>query len=294
MMEFNEFKDALKEALYEKLDLERIEEKVINKNGEDRDAFILYLNNDSNISPTLYVSDIYKDSDHYDSVEDIAESLSEEFNGKLNNFYFDTELVSNYELARNNLRIKIINAERNKALLEEVPHKMVCDLAVICTLFVSSKEIGKGSIKINDKILNNWGITEEQLFKDALENSSAVNPYSLKTMASVIESMTGQTFDSPVPSPYILSSTDKCFGASCIYYPSVLKLVSEKLGEDHFYILPSSVHEVIIITEHECEQDIEVLRAMVKEVNSTVLKSDDFLSDNVYRYDAKKDLLSIA
>ena len=58
--------------------------------------------------------------------------------------------------------------ERNAEMLEKIPHKEIEDMAVVCRLVVGNDETtGLGTILINNDMLQNFGITEEQLFADA-------------------------------------------------------------------------------------------------------------------------------
>ena len=58
-------------------------------------------------------------------------------------------------------------------------------------------------------------------------------------------------------------------------------------------VIPSSVHETIVLPYEESNMDSAFLFAMVKEVNTTVISSADVLSDNVYYYDMKADKMGI-
>ena len=88
---------------------------------------------------------------------------------------------------------------------------------------------------------------------------------------------------------YVLSNSSKVFGAASILYPDVLKNFAEKLDRD-LYILPSSVHEVILLPKRS-ETEWETLQEMVKEVNATQLEEVEILSDSVYSYTKKDDCL---
>lgn len=56
------------------------------------------------------------------------------------------------------------------------------------------------------------------------------------------------------------------------------------VGKQNFYILPSSFHEFILVVD--CgEYEMEVLSAMVKEVNEGQLTADEILSDHAYYFD---------
>ena len=90
---------------------------------------------------------------------------------------------------------------------------------------------------------------------------------------------------------YVLSNRDRVFGAAGILYDRILSSAGARLEED-FYVLPSSVHEVILVPGHVAGSEKE-LHAMVHEVNHTQVEPEEVLSENVYHYDRKKHCLSI-
>ena len=55
-----------------------------------------------------------------------------------------------------------------------------------------------------------------------------------------------------------------------------------QIGEE-FYVLPSSIHEVILLPVSYSGNPAE-LEALVKEVNETCVTPEDYLSGHVYRY----------
>lgn len=61
---------------------------------------------------------------------------------------------------------------------------------------------------------------------------------------------------------------------------------SERVGGQSFFILPSSIHELLIIPDNG-NFDLKSLEHMVKEVNATTVDPADQLTDNVYHYDAQ-------
>lgn len=81
-------------------------------------------------------------------------------------------------------------------------------------------------------------------------------------------------------------SSDYC-GASVILYDGFLKFIAERLGKN-FYILPSSIHECIVVPK-ESKIEKEMLLDMVVEVNCFEVSRQDKLTDGVYYYDAKAD-----
>lgn len=68
--------------------------------------------------------------------------------------------------------------------------------------------------------------------------------------------------------------------------------VNSVLGTNKVYVLPSSVHECLILDATYGEP--KKLQEIVQEVNESVLAEGDYLSDNVYVYDCVSEQLTIA
>ena len=91
---------------------------------------------------------------------------------------------------------------------------------------------------------------------------------------------------------YILSNAETDNGAAALCYKGVLDDFARKIGDD-LVILPSSVHETILLPMHK-NDDIGRLRDMVYDINRTVLDRSEFLSDNVYIFNRESKQLAIA
>jgi hypothetical protein len=73
----------------------------------------------------------------------------------------------------------------------------------------------------------------------------------------------------------------------------MLRETAEKFGKD-LMILPSSIHEVLLIPAKDDEMNADELRQMVREVNDTQLALNEILSYHVYRYSQETEEISIA
>lgn len=63
---------------------------------------------------------------------------------------------------------------------------------------------------------------------------------------------------------------------------------------DNLIILPSSLHELIVLPENQYTGDCEACAEMVKNVNTSVVLPEDYLSDHVYTYNRDTQELEIA
>ena len=121
-------------------------------------------------------------------------------------------------------------------------------------------------------------------------------PPVIKTIADALRGFMGESFeDMPdaddMVKMYVLTNKDSNYGASQILLHENLDEIAERLGESRMYVIPSSVHEVIVIpVTEEC---IDIAN-MIREVNDTVVSREDILSYNLYLYDADDKMIRIA
>jgi hypothetical protein len=89
---------------------------------------------------------------------------------------------------------------------------------------------------------------------------------------------------------YVLSNIKGINGASCLLYPNLVKNFADNYQSD-FYILPSSIHEIILVKDDK-RLGKDVLHNMVIDVNQTQVPEEEFLSDHVYYYSREKNIIS--
>ena len=87
---------------------------------------------------------------------------------------------------------------------------------------------------------------------------------------------------------YILTNSMKLYGPGCIQYQGMLEQDAERIGSG-FYVLPGSVHEVIIVPSDKCRlETARELKNIVKSINGTQLPEYDMISDSVYYYNREE------
>ncbi len=254
-----------------------------------------------NIDASRFFSDYESGKADYDEILDNVTDVT--IRGFNEAPAFDITSLSDYDVMKEHLSMQVVATERNAEMLANIPHKEIEDMSVVCRFIVTSEKEGIGSILITNEVMRNMGITEEQLFSDANKYAPDLRPGEIRGMADVLaeimgineselESFFGVPSDNAEVPMYIATTRDKTNGAGIIAYPGFMEMASEKLGGD-FFLLPSSVHEVILIPD-KGEKDYHGLEDMVKEVNETQVPPADRLSDNVYHYDSKEKVFELA
>lgn len=180
---------------------------------------------------------------------------------------------------------QVVNKMSNAEMLMGVPYKTVLDMALVFRVMLQESEYGTASFLVSHALCDYYSISFEELYSAAVVNM-ACEGFMTHTIESVLAEMgtlPGQTFASECPM-LIITNRRRLYGAAVMAYPAYFKRLSEKTGSD-LYILPSSIHEVIVVPDTGA--DPGELRKMVMEVNASGLDKEEFLSDNVYRYSRK-------
>lgn len=201
-----------------------------------------------------------------------------------------------YEQAKEMLFPELIPQKGNEALLSAHPHDKVEDLAVLYRLDLHSGDGTMMSARVNQAMLDVFGVSAEQMRQDALENAPKTHPAIIRSLQEVLGEMTGITpapvADEGIPMLYVASTGTMNRGAGVLAYPGFLQEVSEKIG-GNFFILPSSIHELLFLKD---TGDIspQELADIVKSVNASEVSPQDQLSDHVYHYDGKDRVFELA
>lgn len=204
---------------------------------------------------------------------------------------------ADFQAVKKRIIYRLINYKMNKELLENCPYILLYDLAVTFRCVIYTKHDGLATARIDNRMMESWGITVQELFRLADSNTQRVLPPELISMDELLEE-TGVTSSLEADAElemYIATNRYKLNGASVILYKDYLKRFSEQCGRD-FYVLPSSIHEMIFVPvrSDDYEEEKKVLGNIVREANQTVVERQDILSDHVYIYRRKENRLEIA
>ncbi|MBP5197813.1 MAG: hypothetical protein J6033_02055 [Lachnospiraceae bacterium] len=262
----------------------------------------------SNLSPTIYVEKLLEEYENGTSLDDLAKMLISIYENDTFSLNVDMEFFKDFASVKDSICYKLISVEKNEELLKTIPYSEVLDLAKVYYYVYNDMRLGKGYILIHNVHLKNWGITPEELDKAATENTPVLNEWKCESLDNVIiklfkdkgfsmEEIEMQLKEKPEGTKmFVLTNTEDFLGASTILYPGVLSRISEEYMEGDFYILPCSIHEVILLRTGNSfdESEREYMRNLVADVNSTSLELCDILSDSIYFYDSKEEKLTVA
>lgn len=289
---------------------------VMKINGVEKHG-IMILEKGKGISPNIYLDEFYEQlHDSENAVERTAEEVMKIYETNKNPLFNMTDVFSK-ENVKNNIYCVLINAEKNQKLLEEVPHRLVEDLAITYRLGVNLNGMyDNANILIRNEHLDLIGITAQELDEMARENTRMIHPPKLFSMLDIMKDsykeilkkdsqgvdeeeidiladnfIRENILDHEAPM-YVLTNQNKYYGAYYMIDEKELAKIAEQLGAD-LYILPSSVHECIIIPNADMRREEENLLNMVKEVNASMVSEEEILADSVYYFDRQLGGLSV-
>lgn len=201
--------------------------------------------------------------------------------------FIPMEKLTNYEAMKEFLTVRLIGHDENRAMLQTVPHKQIEDMAAVYYFDFGETPHGMASMKITNRMLDVYGITADQLHKDAVEQTAINHPASIRNLNELMAEKTGFYIPPDSAIMHIATNDTGYHGAGVITYPGFLEEAAKQL-EGSFYVLPSSLHEVLLIADAQEMLTPTELKVMVTTINAVEVDPADRLTDNAYHYDAEE------
>ncbi len=294
-MEYQEFLYAVERGLNEKFKegTKAVLYSTVKNNGRERKG-VMIEQEGSNIGPTIYMEGFYERyKEHFDVSKSITEVMKFYESVKCTDVVKECKF-DDYESLKEKVVFKIVHYEKNRKMLKGIPHIRFLDLAIIFYILLEAGENGMATVLIKNEHLDIWGRSLEELHEKSIKNAIKLLPAQFMSMHQTIKDMLqeqGEELEdfndlSENETMYVLTNSVRNYGAASMVYPHVLEMVADMLKED-FYVLPSSVHEVIVVPKSKGIDEKE-MNAMIVEINATQLEPEDVLSDHAYFYDVRE------
>ena len=274
---------------------------AVKNNGRERKGIVVEAPG-VNISPTIYLEEYYQCYQSGETLEEIVEDIRLFYESIRKEESWDYKKILSYEGVKDRIVFKLINTEKNREFLETVPHTDLLDLSVVFYVLLEVSGEGAAMMTICESHLRQWGIDRDLLWKTAVENGKRILPAELFTMRHALSEIVGSAEEGSGDEGnllaggsgewdrmYVLTNRIRSYGAACIAYPYIPGMIGDALRSD-YYILPSSVHEVMIVPACGGIEGRE-LEEMVREINATQVAEEEVLSDHIYYYDCRKGCL---
>ena len=298
----NEFASAIAEIIKTQgqnflpnyFEIDDVEVQEITKGNDTKMVGVLIRKKGSNIAPNVYLEGFYA---RYLNGEDMDTLIDDICEVRIKNDTPDINVndLTNLDKVRDKITCKVMSKKLNEQYVENKPHKVVEDLVVVYIVNLGENEGGQMSMPITNGLLDSYGITADELNKIAM-NNLAKSDIEFRSMYDVLKEMAPEGMEDMLPpddgTMYVLTNASKYNGASAILDKATMDGIREKLGAD-FVIIPSSIHEVIILKVTQEFMSVEELKSTIGEVNTTSLDPKEILSDHPYIYTKKDGLKAI-
>lgn len=265
--------------------------KDIIKNNDTMLKGLIIMEQGTNMHPTVYMEYFYEQYKAGRTLEEIEDNVLQIYKENRGEEKFDITFFTKWNVMKERVIYKLVNFDRNRELLKEVPHRKILDLAVVYEYFLDTDDNRSASILIRNDHMEAWGVTADELYAIASKNSPELMGYRLCSIEEIVREIYGIRVDSLPDSGkpekntmpmYVLTNEHKFHGAGCILCGNLLKKIADKWG-CNICIIPSSIHETILIPM-SAAGNCEVTSQMVREVNQTQVSPEEILSDHVYQF----------
>lgn len=285
----------------------RIELKDVLKNNSLHLTALCMISGESNVSPAVYLDSFYQKYQETHDFLQICLDIKSLYEKERPHDGFSSECLTDYRWIRDHICYRLINRAKNEKILRDTPYISYLDLAIVFFIPVNIKAGRADCINVKNALMQEWGVADaSELYKEAHRNTCRIFKGQIDSMMDIFREASGRkeeispdTFAGLIdaeaacsnrPSMFIASNSERLYGASAILYEGLLKSFSEAIKDD-LIILPSSVHETILVPVSAVSNP-DFFREMVVEINKTVAV-DEVLSDNIYYYDHGLDRVNL-
>lgn len=204
----------------------------------------------------------------------------------------DVKDLADFGKIQHRIGFMLINTEKNREMLKRIPCRQFHDLSMIYEIFVGFRKDKVGTVTVTDKMMEHWQKEEEDLYGKAIKNMEIMFPPDIRPMNKLLEKMaldmgTLTALEAAdmgkEESIYILTNSEMIQGAGTILYHEMPERIWQFIGNQDYFILPSSVHELLILPVREGIKKEGILQ-IIREVNRACVPATEFLSDNLYLY----------
>jgi hypothetical protein len=274
-MNIKEFANEVMNVLENDYPHLKYEVVTVNKNNGVEKVGITCRKSDSVIAPTIYIDE----NDMGKTAKEVADNLMRIYENEKQED-FDVSVYTDYAKVKKHLKAKLVNIKNKDVAGISAKEYGFEDLKIVPYAEVNVNGV-TGSIVVKQSHIEHWDKDIKDVVNDAIENIK--NDIDIKTMVEMLINMgypkeiaEMMGFDNNM---YVVTNNDKMFGAITALF---VKDKMKDIMPNGFYVIPSSIHELILIPNNEMYQDKDVINGIIKSVNQDI-RPEDILSDHVYK-----------
>lgn len=245
-----------------------------------------------NIHPTVYPEELYEAYQRFKDMELVIHSIDVAIEcEKVEEF---KTIIKDWEQAKEYIYPYIVNLDKNQLCMDcnEYVYREKLDFAHSIYLELpDDKDGGLACVNVTKDLLKLWNVSEDEVFEIAKKNAKYIVKPMKEVIAELMDLDCSELDISDDNVMYVLSNKTRNRGAAGLFDLELLNETAEDLQSD-YYILPSSIHELIFVLEESIPTK-EMLKEMVEEINQTQVKEEEFLSNNIYYYSREKNNVEI-
>lgn len=271
--------------------------RVFTKNNNTKRYGLVLQQDREKVTPTIFLQPFYENYVRdKTSIEDVAHHIAgilEQVTGQARQYQ---ALSFQFTDCRDRIVYRLISKTMNEDLCEQIPYIPFLDLMISFCIVIGYSESGVETMRITNDQMQQWNVSTAELYRLAEKNTPRIFPARVEPLYDVLQKYLdipdGQEPDDELILPMILIGNEAgVYGASVLLYPGLVEELAEEQGSDLF-ILPSSVHEFIVIPGAD-KNSLGELSAIVQDINAKYVCREEILSDRAYLYkrDEKKFLL---
>lgn len=276
MLNFDEFQEYAKMKIPELIAEKGEQVEVMLNHVTKNNGVILHAatvkTEDSCIAPNIYLDGAFKQYEEGADLDELMDKLAET---AFSNLKAPEELATvgkdyqNFDFVKDKIIMTVVNAEKNRELLADVPHENREDLAMIYKVMLSKSSQGLATITIRNEHMKAWGVTEAEIHELAMKNTREILPVTVQSMGEVLGEFAGEAgipedmnrslfADMPLDEQmFIISNASKVNGAASIFYEDALSDLADKIGQIFIFFPHPCMSALLfpLIWEHrKCSQ----------------------------------------
>ena len=251
------------------------------------------------VCPIIYLDDYFKAYEDGKSLDEVASQIIDVRVNIDDSIAqnIDPRAFADYDAIRPRLQMRAYDTEKNELKLAGLVHHCFGDFSAAYSILVGDQTDRNMCVMVTPTMMEMWGISKKRLHDDTILADLSRGPV-LSDMTSVMSSMGIDSscrnyfedlqpldMDSMAMPLFVLTNASSVNGAGLILNSAVQQKIADLVQGD-YYVLPSSVHEVLILPD-DGSCSVRELAEMVHEINRSVVAPEDILSDKVQFYDAK-------